>query len=442
MTNTALIQPFECLGLPPQPLVTLRPGTLILLAACHFAAFVDRSLPAVFAPSLKQAFRLSDTQIGALQGPAFVAVFAIATLLAGTRHNKLGVRSLLVGCLLLWTLASLAFALSASYEALLASRLLLGLGQAAFAPTALRLLTQGVPVPQLGRATSVFTTGSATGRSGALLIGGLILAVLTQFPAAVDQPWRLAIVVMVVPNLILIALLLRQIRGSDVPPRPQAGLGRSLLRIARHPMGLGLHILAASAIILMVQAAAGWVPSIFNRSIGLSPANSALLAGAVVLVAAPIGHLGAGWLLDRQLARGGGPGLLMAGGAAMAVAGAAILALADQPIGAMAGLILITAGGGGAALVALAAIDPLSPPALKGSMASVYLAIVAVLGSALGPLLTGVVSDRLFPQATGLGLALVTVMGVAGLIVATAALAGHSAWMRLAQATRSETVPT
>lgn len=96
--------------MPPQPLVTLRPGTLILLAVCHFAAFVDRSLPAVFAPALKQAFRLSDTQIGALQGPAFVAVFAIATLLAGTRHNRLGVRTLLVGCLALWTLASLAFA--------------------------------------------------------------------------------------------------------------------------------------------------------------------------------------------------------------------------------------------------------------------------------------------------------------------------------------------
>jgi MFS family permease len=412
---------------------------LILLAACHFAAFVDRSLPAVFAPSLKQAFGLSDTQIGALQGPAFVAVFAIATLLAGTRHNRLGVRLLLVGCLLLWTLASLAFALSASYETLLASRLLLGLGQAAFAPTALRLLTQGVPAPQLGRATSVFTAGSATGRSGALLIGGLILAVLTQFPTTgVYEPWRVAIFAMVVPNLILVALLLRQIRSSDVPPQPQAGLGQSLIRIARHPMGLGLHILAASGIILMVQAAAGWVPSIFNRSIGLSPANSALLAGAVVLVAAPIGHLGGGWLLDRRLARGGGPGSLMAGGAAVAVTGAAILALADQPIGAVMGLILITAGGGGAALVALAAIHPLSPPALKGSMASLYLAIVAVLGSALGPLLTGVVSDRLFPQETGLGLALVTVMGMAGAIVAACALAGRSAWIRLARADDSE----
>ncbi|QQQ19726.1 MFS transporter [Brevundimonas vitis] len=425
--------------MPPQPLVSLRPGTLILLAACHFAAFVDRSLPAVFAPSLKQAFGLSDTQIGALQGPAFVAVFAIATLLTGTRHNRLGVRSLLVGCLLLWTLASLAFALSASYEALLASRLLLGLGQAAFAPTALRLLTQGVPAPQLGRATSVFTAGSATGRSGALLIGGLILVILTQFPAAAgDEPWRLAIVAMVVPNLILVALLLRQIRGTDVPPLPQAGLGRALARIARHPLGLGLHILAASGIILMVQAAAGWVPSIFNRSIGLSPADSALLAGAVVLVAAPIGHMGAGWLLDRHLARGGGPGVLMVAGAAVAVAGASILAVAQQPIGAVAGLTLITAGGGAAALVALAAIHPLSPPALKGSMVSLYLAIVAVLGSALGPLLTGVVSDRLFPHATGLSLSLVTVMGTAGLVVTASALAGHSAWMRLAQATRTE----
>lgn len=425
--------------MPPQPLVSLRPGTLILLAVCHFAAFVDRSLPAVFAPSLKQAFGLSDTQIGALQGPAFVAVFAIATLLTGTRHNRLGVRSLLVGCLLLWTLASLAFALSASYEALLASRLLLGLGQAAFAPTALRLLTQGVPAPQLGRATSVFTAGSATGRSGALLIGGLILAILTQFPAAAgDEPWRLAIVAMVVPNLILVALLLRQIRGTDVPPLPQAGLGRSLTRIARHPTGLGLHILAASGIILMVQAAAGWVPSIFNRSIGLSPADSALLAGAVVLVAAPIGHMGAGWLLDRHLARGGGPGVLMVAGAAVAVAGASILAVAQQPIGAVAGLTLITAGGGAAALVALAAIHPLSPPTLKGSMVSLYLAIVAVLGSALGPLLTGVVSDRLFPHATGLSLSLVTVMGTAGLVVTASALAGHSAWMRLAQATRTE----
>jgi len=241
---------------------------------------------------------------------------------------------------------------------------------------------------------------------------------------------------MTLPNLLLALFLFRQLRATDIAPPRLGGLRRSLSRILRHPLGLGLHFVAASAIILMVQAAAGWVPSVFNRSIGLTPASSALLAGVVVLIAAPLGHLGAGALLDRRLARGGGPGPLMSAGVLLAVAGAALLALAREPSAAVLGLALITLGAGGAALVALAALAPLSPPQEGGSMTSLYLAVVAVLGSAMGPLLTGVVSDRLFPQATGLGLALVTVMGAAGLIVLTAALLGGTAWRRLAEATR------
>ena len=70
---------------PPEPIAVVDPpsapadgrlgwAAIGLLAAVQFVAYVDRALPAVTAPLIRLELGLSDARIGALQGPAFVAL--------------------------------------------------------------------------------------------------------------------------------------------------------------------------------------------------------------------------------------------------------------------------------------------------------------------------------------------------------------------------------
>lgn len=408
-----------------------------LLAVGHFMAFVDRAVPSVYAPALKAQFHLTDTQLGALQGPAFVALYVVATLLAGHRGHRLPPAPLLAGAAALWTAATVALAFAPNYESLLAARLVLGFAQAAFAPAALALIVAAAPPQRLSRWVSMFTSGSSMGRSGALLAGGLALGAFSSglLSALGHAPWRAAVVLLTLPNLLLVVLLAWRLRGLAPAQAGGPGLGRALARLAARPAGLGLHFLAAGGVILAVQATAAWAPSIVNRACGLAPAASALLTGAVVLVAAPSGHLAAGWLMDRRLRAGGGPAPVLAGGLVLAVLGAAMLAGASAPASAAGALFLITAGGGGAALAALAGLQPLSPAALRPPMNGLYLAFVTVAGLGFGPLLTGVVSDRLFAGPHGLAMALALVTALAAGLAALSCVLGAAPWRRLARET-------
>ncbi|WP_146197979.1 MFS transporter [Caulobacter endophyticus] len=409
-----------------------------LLAVGHFMAFVDRAVPSVYAPLLKAEFQLTDTQLGALQGPAFVALYVAATLLAGHRGHHLRPAPLLAGAAALWTAATAALAFAPNYGSLLAARLTLGFSQAAFAPAALALIVAAAPPERLSRWVSMFTSGSSMGRSGALLAGGLALGAFSSgtLHAFGHAPWRAAIILLTVPSLAVTALLAWRLRGLKPAGAGGPGLGAALARIAANRAGLGLHFLASGAVILVVQSAGAWAPSIVNRACGLTPAASALLVGVVVLVAAPSGHLAAGWLMDRRLRAGGGPAAVLAGGLALAVLGTALLARAGDPAMAAAALFLITAGGGGAALAALAGLQPLSPAALRPPMNGLYLAFVTIAGLGFGPLLTGVVSDRLFAGPHGLAAALAVVSALAAALAVLAAVLGARPWRTLARETR------
>src|SRR3546814_14266771 len=77
--------------------------------------------------------------------------------------------------------------------------MMLGFTQAAFMPAALSILSVAShPPPSV--AISALTTGSATGRSGGLLLGGGLLLMATQLHVADLEPWRLARLALVAPN--------------------------------------------------------------------------------------------------------------------------------------------------------------------------------------------------------------------------------------------------
>lgn len=401
-------------------------GLALLLAATHFAAFVDRALPAATAPLIKAEMALSDAALGVLQGPAFVALYVVGLLLAGHLVSRADPWKVAAACVGSWTLGGVLFALSPTFEGMLAGRVLLGAGQAAFGPAALMILGAQGQAWRRSRTLSMFTSGSAAGRSGAMLLAGALLVGLGGGAVLGLSSWRSVCLMLMIPNLMLLIALARSGLGG---PGPGDGWGGGLVaavaEVCRRPADFLSVAACGAGAVLLVQAAGAWAPSILNRAHGLSPAQAATAFGVVVLIFAPLGHLSAGWLLGHRRLR---PGTLLAAGVLAAAASAWGLALA--PGHAAAGLFLcaLTAAGGLAAATALITLQEMTKAPVKPAMGALFLSLTSLVGVGGGPWITGVVSDGLAGGAAlGLALAL-TVTPVAVAVAGGALAAGRRGW--------------
>lgn len=401
-----------------------------LLATVHFAAFVDRALPSVIAPLIKADLGLGDAALGALQGPAFVGLYLIGLLLAGHLASRANPWKAAAACVACWTVGSVTFALAPTFEGLALGRLLLGAGQAAFAPAALMLLGAQTDPARRVKTISMFTAGSATGRSGALLLGGGLLIGLGGVAALALQPWRVVCLLLAAPNVLLALALFGAGRHVAVSrPGESRGLGEAFAAIRRRPAAfLGLAACGAGCI-LLVQAAGAWAPSILNRAHGLTPAGAALAFGVVVLVFAPTGHLAAGWLAGGAAGRRFGPGPILAVASLAAAASACGFALAPGRVAAIAFLCLLTGSGGTAAAVTLVTLQEMTETALKPAMGALFLAVTSLVGVGGGPWLTGLLSDSLAVDGHALAGSLAMIVAPTGVIVAIVAVASRRLWL-------------
>ena len=409
-----------------------------LLALTHFLMMADRNLPVLVLPVLKQTFALSDTRLGLLQGPAFVLFYVVATLVAGRIVDRTPRFVLLALSVVLWSAASLGFGLATSWEQLVACRLLLGLFQAFVAPTSLSLIFERAPRADVGRFVSIFTTGSALGRSGALLVGGALLA-WSATPAVRSwapglEAWRILFFLSTLPNLLAALGLLAAGRGRENPPggtlRPS--MRSSLTWFRTWPAAFSGHLLASGCVIVVVQAVAAWAPTLMQRELAMSPAASGLAAGLIVIVGAPLGHLGGGALIDHCRRAGWPVQFVTIGGLVMCVLGAMLLCAPASMSCIGSGLFLLTAFGGMAAAASLAVFQPMSPRA-HGAANAIYFATITLMGLGLGPPVIGVLTDRLFGPGA-LGLALLSVAATVAIVATLLLLGTRKAYGRAVQA--------
>ena len=93
----------------------------------------------------------------------------------------------------------------------------------------------------------------------------------------------------------------------------RAALATSLRYMRANWQVYGSHFLGFSLLGLMFNAATTWLPAYLMRVHGLTPADSGLWLGSILLVAGVAGVLGGGWLGDRLVAAGRSDGTMRVG---------------------------------------------------------------------------------------------------------------------------------
>lgn len=255
-------------------------GTFVLVTA--------EQLPVGLLTPVGSALQVSDGVAGLMVTvPGIVA--AIAAPLVPVLVGRMDRRALLVGLMVLMTVANAGSMLAPTYPVLLASRVLVGIAIGGFWAVAGGLATRLVPAPDVPRATAVIFGGVAAANVLGVPIGTLI-GDLAGWRVAFGVLSALAVVVLVG----LVTLLPRLV--STRPVRP-----RELLDQLRNP-GVSTGILVTLLVVTGHFAAYTFVSPVLQDLAGIP----ATLVGPLLLgfgVAGIVGNFVAGAAVARRLDR-------------------------------------------------------------------------------------------------------------------------------------------
>ncbi len=372
---------------------------LAVLFFVNVLNYYDRQALAALAEPLRHQFALSDAQLGGLS-TVFIVLYAVAGLPMGRLADTWSRRKLLAIGVAVWAGLTGLGGLAASYALLAASRLGVGIGEAVCAPAANSWISDLTPAARRARAMAGFMM--------AVPVGVMLSAAITG-PVAQAHGWRIALGVAAAPGLLLAPALLwlqepsrgtgeeivRRRARQAAPPAPLA-----LLRIP------ALAWISASGAILnfALYSFSNFLPALLMRYHGLAVGQAGIWSGVGSGAAGILGALAAGAWGDRVIRRRANGRLLLAAAASLGAAPLAAIAIHMPAGSAAAALALLMPAYGLLQMyygLVYAAINDIVPARQRGSAMAVYLLVTYLGGAAFGPLLTGMLSDRLACRAAG-----------------------------------------
>jgi len=174
----------------------------------------------VSAKPIAAEFGLSPVEMGYLFS-SFLWLYVICLIPMGIIVDRIGTRMVNAAGIALWSLATVFTGLSTSYGALVASRLVMGIGESTSYPAGNRVIREWMPASERGISMSVFNSGAYFGPAiGSLLIGALVAA----------AGWRMAFYVCGGIGFIWLALWLLRYRLPEQTNWISAGERAQILR--------------------------------------------------------------------------------------------------------------------------------------------------------------------------------------------------------------------
>jgi MFS family permease len=348
-------------------------------------------LNAVF-PLLKSEWALTDTQLGLLSGVVAIMV-GLLTFPLSLVADRWGRVKSLTAMAVLWSLATLLCAVADNYEQMLAGRILVGVGEAAYGSVGIAVVVSAFPKRLRATLSAAFMAGGLLGQVLGVGVGGAVAA---------EHGWRMAFMVIALSGLalaILYPILVGERRLAELSVQagqqpyerkkafPRIGslfAGRTIKCVY---IGSGLQLFVAGAL-------PAWLPTYFSRYYGL-PVDGAASLAALFLAICGVGMVVCGIVSDRLFSRPEQRVKLAVGySLSCALLLSAALILPPGPaqlvlLGLAIFLAAATTGPAGAMVAGL------TPAAIHGTAFATLTLANNFLGLAPGPIATGWLADRM-----------------------------------------------
>src|SRR5579862_7959038 len=175
-----------------------RHAVLAILCSAYLLCYMDRMVMASSIPFMAKDFHLSPLTQGAVLS-AFFFSYALMQLPGGLLADRFGPNRVMTVTVVGWSLCTALTGFARSWTELLGIRLLFGLSEGPFPPTASKTVALWFPQHQIGR---------ANGLQLAAVNIGAALAPLFVAPLVIHWGWRAVFYSLLVPGLAL-ALVVR-----------------------------------------------------------------------------------------------------------------------------------------------------------------------------------------------------------------------------------------
>jgi MFS family permease len=365
-------------------------ATLILAYTFNF---LDRQILGILAGPIKAELGLTDSQLGLMGGLAFALFYTGLGVPIAALADRWSRTWIMTGALTLWSGFTAACGLATGFWQLFLCRMGVGVGEAGGVAPAYSLISDYFPKEQRARALAAYSFGIPIGSALGILFGGLIAQ-------AID--WRAAFVAVGLAGVVLAPIFRlivkeppREAPAVAAAPVTTAGGIRALLA----KPSFWLISLGAAASSVCGYGVAFWLPSFFERSLGMGLVDRSLFLGSMTLVGGVLG-VWAGGVLGDRLGRARPAAYLLVPAVAFLLAlPCFVLAVQAKSLWLAFILFLIPTG---LNLVWLGpvvtAVQHLVAPAQRSTASACFLFVNNLIGLGLGTWYFGAVSDVLTPR--------------------------------------------
>lgn len=188
---------------------------LAVLMLTNLLNYLDRQIVSILAQSIKADLGLDDADLGFLLGTAFAVFYSVVGIAMGRISDGLPRKKVLAFGLVLWSAMTALGGAASSFATLAFARIGVGVGEAVANPCSQSLVADIFPKKNRAMVMSVLMSGIFLGGAFAMFIGGWFL---TQWPkvcegvpvaAACDlAPWKAALFAVAVLGVPLAAAIL------------------------------------------------------------------------------------------------------------------------------------------------------------------------------------------------------------------------------------------
>jgi len=373
-----------------------RHYVLFMVTLVFVVNYLDRQILAILLPLIKADFKLSDTALGLLAGPAFAVIYATLGIPLALMADRLNRRNIIAVSLALFSLMTVFCNYASSFAQLLLARFGTGIGEAGTGPSINSMIADLYPPKERATALSIYSAGLNVGLLIAFFGGGWV---------AQHYGWRTAFLASGVPGLLLVFLFLATIeepkRGHSDGLSDEAA-APDLIATARFlwsQRSFRFIALGTSMSAFGGYAAIAFVPSFLARSHGMSPSQIGLLLAVTTGVLGFAGTALSGVIADRVGKVNVGRTMLVPVVATFISAPfSPIFYLSPSMAWTVVALCFPSLFGASYLGPAYSATQGLVPLRMRATAAAILLFVLNMIGLGLGPQTVGILSDLLRPS--------------------------------------------
>jgi len=172
---------------------------LLMLLVAYICNFMDRTVVGTLAQAIKLDLHVTDTELGLLQGFAFVVLYSVVGVPIARMAERRDRITIMSVCIALWSVMTVLCGMTQNFVQLLLCRVGVGIAEAGCNAPSHSMIADAFPPEQRSRAISIYNSGNIIGTMIGAILGGIV---------AEHYGWRTAFFVVGAPGL-AVAVLLR-----------------------------------------------------------------------------------------------------------------------------------------------------------------------------------------------------------------------------------------